>query len=196
MAGYELRILAEDAAGAGAEPLPAGEIGVLWVRGDSVAHGYYQERERSWQTFHGHWCRTGDLFRIDERGYLWFSGRADDLFKVGGVFVAPLEVEECLLGHAAVAAAAVIPADDAGLQKPLAVVCVRPEARPRLADASARRQLTAELQAHVQGALSKHKYSRWVIFVDELPKNDRGKVDRKLLVERHRAGELRGDRDA
>ena len=79
--GYQIRILPQDAAGPGAEPLPPGETGVMWVRGDSVALGYFQDRDKSWQTFHGHWCRTGDLFRIDEDGYLWFSGRADDLFK-------------------------------------------------------------------------------------------------------------------
>ena len=97
--GYTLKVLPEDAEGAGAPALPPGEIGVLWVKGDSVAHGYFQDRDKSWKTFHGHWCRTGDLFTIDERGYLWFQGRADDLFKVGGIFVAPREVEDCLLAH-------------------------------------------------------------------------------------------------
>jgi benzoate-CoA ligase family protein len=188
--GYELAILPEDATGAGAPRLPPNEIGVLWVKGDSVAHGYFQDRDKSWRTFHGHWCRTGDLFQIDERGYLWFSGRADDLFKVGGIFVAPREVEECLLGHADVAGAAVIPAEDAGLTKPKAVLVLRPEARARVATPDGRRALAAELKAHVQGRLSKHKYPRWVVFVDELPRNDRGKVDKKLLAERERRGEL------
>jgi benzoate-CoA ligase family protein len=183
--GYTLKILAEDAEGPGAPALPPNEIGVLWVKGDSVAHGYFQDRDKSWSTFHGHWCRTGDLFQIDERGYLWFSGRADDLFKVGGVFVAPREVEDCLLGHAAVSVVAVIPGDDAGLIKPKAVVVLRPEARDR-----ARRGLADELKAHVQGKLSKHKYPRWVVFVDDLPKNDRGKVDKRQLIERDRRGEL------
>jgi benzoate-CoA ligase family protein len=183
--GYALKILPEDAEGAGAAGLPPGEIGVLWVRGDSVAHGYYQDRDRSWKTFHGHWCRTGDLFHIDDRGYLWFSGRADDLFKVGGVFVAPREVEDCLLAHPAVSVAAVIPGDDAGLVKPKAVIVLRPEARSR-----DRGALAEELKAHVQGRLSRHKYPRWVVFVDDLPKNDRGKVDKKLLIERDRRGDL------
>jgi benzoate-CoA ligase family protein len=183
--GYTLKILPEDAEGAGAPGLLPNEIGVLWVKGDSVAHGYFQDRDKSWKTFHGHWCRTGDLFHIDERGYLWFSGRADDLFKVGGIFVAPREVEDCLLGHAAVSVAAVIPGDDAGLIKPKAVIVLRPEARDR-----DRRALADELKAHVQGRLSKHKYPRWVVFVDDLPKNDRGKVDKKLLIERDRRGEL------
>jgi benzoate-CoA ligase family protein len=187
--GYELKILPEDAIGPGAEPVPVGEIGVLWVRGDSVAQGYYEDREKSWRTFHGHWCRTGDLFRLDERGYLWFAGRADDLFKVGGIFVAPLEVEECLGAHPAVSMAAVIGADDEGLTKPKAFVVVRPDARARLASPDGRAQLAAELQEHVKACLSKHKYPRWIVFVDDLPKNDRGKVDKKTLVQREERGE-------
>ncbi len=188
--GYLLRVLPEEAIGPGAEPVPVGEIGILWVRGDSDAQGYYEDRDKSWRTFHGHWCRTGDLFRIDERGYLWFGGRADDLFKVGGVFVAPLEVEECLGAHAAVSVVAVIGAldEDGGLIKPKAFVEVRPDARARIASAEGRAALAAELQDHVKARLSKHKYPRWIVFVDDLPKNDRGKVDKKALAER----ELRG----
>ena len=181
--GYELKILPEEASGAGGEPLPPGEIGVLWVKGDSVAHGYFADREKSWKTFHGHWCRTGDLFSIDADGYLYFQGRADDLFKVGGIFVAPREVEDCLLAHAAVSVVAVIPADDAGLVKPKALIEVRASARDRIATPAAAAQLAAELQEHVRTRLSKHKYPRWVEFVADLPKNDRGKVDKKTLIE-------------
>ncbi len=183
--GYELKILAEDAEGPGAPELPRGEIGVLWVKGDSVSQGYFRDRDKSWKTFFGHWCRTGDLFSIDEHGYLYFQGRADDLFKVGGVFVAPREVEDCLLAHPAVSVVAVIPAEDNGLTKPKAIVVLRPDARDR--DKRARAD---ELKAHVQARLSKHKYPRWVLFVDDLPKNDRGKVDKKLLIEREKRGEL------
>jgi acyl-coenzyme A synthetase/AMP-(fatty) acid ligase len=186
--GYELKILPEDATGAGAEPLPPGEIGVLWVKGDSVSLGYFRDRDKSWKTFHGHWCRTGDLFSIDAEGYLYFQGRADDLFKVGGIFVAPREVEDCLLGHEAVSQCAVIPSEDNGLTKPKAIVMLRPDARDR-----DRRALVAELKDHVRARLSKYKYPRWVIFVDELPKNDRGKVDKKLLGERDKRGELSSD---
>ncbi|HEX7667507.1 MAG TPA: AMP-binding protein, partial [Polyangiaceae bacterium] len=89
--GYELKILPEEAEGYGAKECAPGEIGVLWVKGDSVSHGYWLDRDKSWKTFHGHWCRTGDLFSIDADGYLYFQGRADDLFKVGGIFVAPRE---------------------------------------------------------------------------------------------------------
>ncbi|HKW14841.1 MAG TPA: AMP-binding protein, partial [Candidatus Krumholzibacteria bacterium] len=182
--GYEIRILPTDATEAGAPEVARGDTGVMWVRGDSVALGYHLDRERSWETFHGHWCRTGDLFRMDADGYLWFCGRADSLFKVGGVFVAPLEIEECLCGHEAVAMAAVIPAEEAGLVKPKAFIVCREGTLT--SDVAA---LRAALQEHVKSNLSKHKYPRWVIFVDDLPKNDRGKVDRKVLIDREKAGE-------
>jgi benzoate-CoA ligase family protein len=179
--GYELKILDTEATEPGVPALPPGQTGVLWVRGDSVAQGYHGDRDKSWATFHGHWCRTGDLFRVDEDGYLWFSGRADSLFKVGGVFVAPLEIEECLMTHASVAIAAVIPAEDAGLTKPKAFVVLREGSAGDDA-------LCGELQSHVKQRLSKHKYPRWVVFVDDLPRNDRGKIDRKALMRRERGG--------
>jgi acyl-coenzyme A synthetase/AMP-(fatty) acid ligase len=147
-----------------------------------VACDYHGDRDKSWSTFYGPWCRTGDLFRMDADGYLWFSGRADSLFKVGGVFVAPLEIEECLMTHEAVALAAVIPAEDAGLTKPKAFVVVR-EGVTRTGD-----ELQRALQEHVKARLSKHKYPRWVVFVEDLPRNDRGKIDRKTLIERERQG--------
>jgi acyl-coenzyme A synthetase/AMP-(fatty) acid ligase len=181
--GYELRVLATDAEGPGALELPAGETGVLWVRGDSVALGYHEDRDASWATFHGHWCRTGDLFRKEADGTLWFSGRADDLFKASGIFVAPLEVEERLLGHAAVGMAAVIPAEADGLVKPKAFVVLRPERRGDVGD-----ELAAELREHCRAGLSPHKVPRWIIFVDELPKNDRGKIDRRALRQREEPG--------
>ena len=172
--GYELRVLPEEAEGPGAARCAPGEIGVLWVKGDSVSQGYWLDRDRSWKVFHGHWCRTGDLFHVDDSGYLYFAGRADDLLKVGGQWVAPLQVEECLLGHAAVAACAVIGVEDDGLTKTKAFVVVRAghEATPALGVA---------LQEHVRTTLAKYKYPRVVEFVADLPKNDRGKVDKKAL---------------
>ncbi|MCU0656868.1 MAG: benzoate-CoA ligase family protein [Polyangiaceae bacterium] len=176
--GYELRVLPREAEGPGAPPLPPDEIGVLWVKGDSVALGYHQDRDKSWKTFHGHWCCTGDLFRVDAEGYLWFAGRADELLKVSGLWVSPTEVEECLMQHPDVALAAVVGALDEGLLKPKAFVVPREGAGQR-GDA-----LVAELQQHVKSRLSKHKYPRWIELVDDLPKNDRGKVDRKALKSR------------
>lgn len=187
--GYTIRILAADAAAPGEPELPRGETGVMWVRGDSVALGYFQDRDRSRSTFFGPWCRTGDLFRMDERGYLWFGGRADELLKVGGIWCAPMEVEECLLGHDAVSMAAVIGAEEDGLTKPKAFVVLREEARARAATDDAGRALASELKEHVKARLSKHKYPRWIAFVDDLPKNDRGKVERKALREREARGE-------
>jgi len=172
--GYELRILPEEAEGPGAAPCAPGEIGVLWVRGDSVSLGYWLDRDKSWRTFHGPWCRTGDLFRIDEKGYLYFAGRADDLLKVGGQWVAPLEVEECLLTHPAVAAVAVIGVEHDGLTTTKAFVELRAGHAPSDTLASA-------LQAHARERLAKYKYPRAVTFVADLPKNDRGKVDKKAL---------------
>jgi benzoate-CoA ligase family protein len=169
--GYELAILPEEATGAGAARCAPGEIGVLWVKGDSVSMGYFLDRDKSWSTFHGHWCRTGDLFSIDAEGYLYFAGRADDLIKVSGLWVAPLEVEECLMKHDAVSLAAVIGVEEDGLMKTKAFIVLR-------AGSAA---TESELQDFVKARLSKHKYPRIVEVVDDVPKNDRGKVDRKAL---------------
>ncbi len=185
--GYELRILPEEAEGAGAAACAPGEIGVLWVKGDSVSHGYWLDRDKSWATFHGHWCRTGDLFRIDAEGYLYFAGRADELIKVSGQWLAPVEVEECLMRHDAVSLAAVIGVEEAGLVKPKAFVVLRHEAAGLDRDA-----LALELQEMVKVRLAQHKYPRVVEFVSDVPKNDRGKVDRKALraIEAARHGKL------
>jgi len=180
--GYEIAILPEDAKGPGATPVPPGEIGVMWVRGDSVALAYHQDRDKSWRTFHGRWCCTGDLFRLDAEGYLWFGGRADDLLKVSGLWVSPLEVEECLVQHPHVAMAAVIGANDGGLLKPKAYVVLRADAKKCAAT-----EICAELQAYVKDKLAKHKYPRWIVIVDDLPRNDRGKVDKKALKAREGA---------
>jgi len=186
--GYMIRILPTEAKEPGGAEVARGEPGVMWVKGDSVALGYFQDRDKSWETFHGHWCRTGDLFRMDEDGYLWFAGRADSLFKSGGIWVAPLEIEECLMEHPGVAMAAVIPAEDAGLLKPKAFVVVREGAREAIATDQSTAGFRVELQEYIKNKLSKHKYPRWVVFVDDLPKNDRGKVDRRALVENEKRG--------
>lgn len=192
--GYDIRVLAVDAEGPGAPSVATGESGVMWVKGDSVSMGYYQDRDKSWATFHGHWCRTGDLFHRDAEGYFWFEGRADELLKVGGIWVAPVEVEACLQEHPSVSSSAVIGAEEGGLTKPKAFVVVRDEHRARIARAEGRIELAAELKGHVKERLSKHKYPRWIVFVDDLPKNDRGKIERKRLRALEIAGENpRGD---
>lgn len=167
--GYTLKILSADAEGPGAPEVPVGETGVLWIKGDSVAHGYWLDRDKSWQTFHGHWCRSGDLFKRDADGYYWFGGRADSLLKISGQWVSPLEVEHCLARHPAVVECAVIGVSRDGLMSSRAVVVTR---EPTAADV---------LQRFVQANLAKYKYPREVVFVQALPRNDRGKIDRKAL---------------
>ncbi|MBL8742501.1 MAG: AMP-binding protein, partial [Myxococcales bacterium] len=182
--GYTIKILPSEATEPGGEALPVGETGVMWVRGDSASMGYFQDREKSFRTFLGPWCRTGDLFKLDADGYLFFSGRADDLLKVSGVWVAPLEVEECLMQHPAVSLAAVIGCEEDGLTKVKAFIVPRETARE-----SAGAALALELKEHVKNSLSKHKYPRFIVFTDDVPKNDRGKVDKKVLKEREVAGQ-------
>ncbi len=167
--GYELRILPADARGPGVDAVPVGESGVLWIKGDSVSTGYWLDRDKSWQTFHGHWCRSGDLFRVDADGYYWFGGRADHLLKVAGQWVSPLEVEHCLCEHPAVVEAAVIGVEREGLMLTRAFV----ETRETVA--------ADVLQDWVKTRLAKYKFPREVVFVEALPRNDRGKVDKKAL---------------
>lgn len=179
--GYSIKILPPDAEGPGAPEVPRGETGIMWVRGPSVGLGYYEDRANSWETFFGPWCKTGDLFRMDEEGYLWFAGRADDLLKVGGQWLAPLEVEQCLMSHPDVSLAAVIGIEELGLVKPRAFVVVKEGSKSRIAAEPMRTRFRLELQAHIRERLSKYKYPRSIIFIDDLPKNDRGKIDRKAL---------------
>lgn len=174
--GYDCRVVDDT----GFE-IAAGEIGRLHVRGESAALCYWHAHEASKETFRGDLVVTGDLFRMDEDGYFYYEGRADDLLKVGGKFVAPHEVEACLLAHEAVAEAAVVGYRDAeGLDKPRAFVVPQPghEGGPPLA---------AALQEWVKTKLQPYKYPRQVVFLPELPRNDRGKIDRRALKEREPA---------
>jgi benzoate-CoA ligase family protein len=156
-------------------PVPDGEIGRLWIQGDSAALCYFGDHERSKATFSGDWCVSADLFRRDAEGFYAYAGRADDMLKVRGVFVSPLEVEDCLATHPAVRECAVVAADDgAGLFVPKAYVAVREGFRSDDA-------LAAELQDHVRARLAKYKYPRLVAFLDALPRNDRGKILRREL---------------
>ena len=168
--GYEARIV--DSTG---QELPAGEMGTLKIKGDSAALCYWNAHEKSKETFAGDWCTTGDQFHVDDEGYYWYHGRTDDMLKVSGVFVAPAEIENCLLQHEAVLEAAVIGHDEGdGLIKPKAFIVLRPELEGD-------DDLAAEIKEFVKARLALHKYPRWIEFIESLPKNDRGKVDRKLL---------------
>src|SRR4029453_9697683 len=167
--GYEGRIV-----GAGENDVPAGEAGTLWVKGESAAVLYWQAHEKSKQVLRGDWVVTGDHMRRDPQGRFWYEGRTDDMLKVGGIFVSPFEVENCLLQHPAVAEVAVI-GDKApeGLIKPKAFGVCR--------DGAGSGERARELQEFVKQRLAPFKYPRLVEFVAALPKNDRGKIDRKRL---------------
>jgi len=168
--GYQAKICDDD----GAE-LPRGEIGTLWIRGDSMALEYWQQHEKSKQTFRGDWCVSADKFRQDEQGYFFFCGRGDDMLKVGGKWLSPVEVENALLQHPAVREAAVIGFKDAdGLEKPKAFVVLNE-------GHAAGEALAEAIKAHVRGALAPYKAPRVVQFVDGLPKSDRGKVLKSAL---------------
>jgi benzoate-CoA ligase len=168
--GYEARIV--DAEG---NQVATGEMGTLRVKGDSASLCYWQAHEKSKETFAGDWCTTGDQFHVDDAGYYWYHGRTDDMLKVSGVYVAPAEIENCLLQHEAVMECAVI-GHDAGdhLVKPKAFVVVREGFAPG-------DELDQSIKEFAKAKMALYKYPRWIEFVDSLPKNDRGKIDRKLL---------------
>lgn len=166
--GYSARVV-NDAG----EPVPDGEIGTLEVTGATVALEYYGASEKTARTFRGDTLRTEDLFVRDPEGFFSYRGRADDLLKVGGIWVAPSEIEHCLIGHPAVVECAVVGhLDQAGLIRPRAYVVSR-------AEGSA--ELEAELRDHVRAELAPYKVPRDVRFVTELPKTANGKLDRRAL---------------
>jgi benzoate-CoA ligase family protein len=168
--GYEAAIT-----NAEGEQVPTGEMGTLRIKGDSAALCYWNVHEKSKETFAGDWCMTGDQFHVDEGGYYWYHGRTDDMLKVSGVYVAPSEIENCLLQHEAVLECAVIghnPGD--GLVKPKAFIVLREGYQGD----SEREE---EIKAFIKSRLAMYKYPRWIQFVASLPKNDRGKIDRKNL---------------
>jgi len=168
--GYEAAIV-----NAQGEQVPTGEMGTLKIKGDSAALCYWNVHEKSKETFAGDWCSTGDQFHLDEAGYYWYHGRTDDMLKVSGVYVAPGEIENCLLQHEAVLECAVIGHDEGNsLVKPKAFIVLR----EGYSGGSDREE---EIKGFVKSRLALYKYPRWIEFVASLPKNDRGKIDRKLL---------------
>jgi benzoate-CoA ligase family protein len=169
--GYEVQL--RDEAGA---PVRRGEPGALFVKGESLAIGYWRRTDATRAVFQGEWMRTGDTYTQDADGYYVCLGRSNDLLKAGGIWVSPAEVEGRLLEHDGVAEAAVVGvADSAGLDKPVACV-VR---------SAAGATLTAdELVAWCRDGLASFKRPRAVVFVDELPKTATGKVQRYRVRER------------
>ncbi|MFL6646649.1 MAG: AMP-binding enzyme, partial [Sulfurifustaceae bacterium] len=168
--GYDVRIVDDDG-----RPMKPGETGELQIAGPSGAILYWNNRARSRATFHGPWTRSGDKYTLREDGYYVYAGRTDDMLKVSGLYVSPVEVESALITHDAVLEAAVIGnEDETRLTKPLAFVVLKPgrDRSPNLAE---------ELKQHVKSHLAPYKYPRWIEFIDELPKTATGKIQRFKL---------------
>ncbi len=165
--GFEVKLCDADG-----NEVADGEVGALWVRGESRAIGYWQQMDDTMRVFRGEWYVSGDMLRRNADGTFVYCGRCDDMLKVSGKWLAPGELENCLISHPAVREVAVVGTRNAeGLVKPVAfVVSDRPS--PALA---------AELQAYARSQLEPYKYPREVVFVDQLPRTHLGKVDRGAL---------------
>ncbi|MDQ2184618.1 AMP-binding protein [Alcaligenaceae bacterium A4P071] len=166
-------------------PVPAGTIGEIALnRYDIHGYpdpimflGYWRNEAATRDKFSGDWCRTGDLAKVDEDGYYWYAGRADDMFKSSGYRIGPGEIENCLIGHPAVANAAVVPKPDAergALVK--AYVVLTHEAAMQSSDT-----ITADLQNYVRQRLATYQYPKEIEFVDTLPMTTTGKIQRNVL---------------
>jgi benzoate-CoA ligase family protein len=163
--GFEVKACDEDG-----QDVATDEVGRMWVSGESLGLGYWEDESQTAAAFRGEWFVGGDLISFDVDGYVTHRGRADDAMKVKGKWLSPQEVESCLLEHAAVKECAVVPfEDDDGLLKPTAFVV------------AAATVSEAELKQHVLDRLEPYKYPRRVVFVEELPQTHLGKVDRGAL---------------
>lgn len=170
--GYEVELRDESGG-----PVPEGEVGDLYIKGPSAALMYWTNREKSRATFLGEWVKSGDKYRKLANGCYAYAGRSDDMLKVSGQYVSPIEVEMALMEHDAVLEAAVIGVEHDGLVKTCAFVVLKPG---RYADDT----LGQEMKTFVKQRLAPHKYPREIIFVDDLPKTATGKIQRFKLRER------------
>lgn len=168
--GYEAKIV--DDLG---KEVPVGTEGNLIVRGNSVAPFYWNKLEKTRKTMVGEWLHTGDVYYLDEDGYFWYSGRSDDMLKVGGIWVSPIEVENSIMELAEVFEAAVVGfPDDKGLIKPKAFVVLNKGVAPD-------DELKKRIQDHVKTKSAPYKYPRWVEFLEDLPRTATGKIQRYKL---------------
>jgi benzoate-CoA ligase len=168
--GYAARVVDDDGVA-----VATGAIGTLMVSGDSAAAGYWNQHTKSKSTFQGEWVNTGDKYFRDEGGFYHYCGRSDDMLKVGGIWVSPVEVENTVLTHPAVLECAVVGATDTdGLIKPKAFVVLK-------AGLSAGDDTAREIQSFVKSRIAPYKYPRWIEFVADLPKTATGKLQRFRL---------------
>jgi len=169
--GYQVRLV-DDQGSVISRP---GELGELQISGPTSALMYWNQRERTKSTFQGPWTRSGDKYTVDEQGYYTYGGRSDDMLKVSGIYVSPVEVEAALITHEVVLEAAVVGAEDENkLVKPKAFIVLKAGHAPS-------DSLKAALQQHVKAKLAPHKYPRWIEFLSELPKTATGKIQRFKL---------------
>lgn len=167
--GYEIKVVDDDG-----RPVKPGEAGHLLVRGDSITPYYWHFHEKSKATMIGDWIRTGDWYRVGEDGFYWYEGRSDDMMKVGGLWVSPVEVENVLIEHRAVIEAAVVGVPIEGLNKMKAYVILREGHAGSPA-------LVEELQTWCKGRLKRYEYPQMIEFVPDLPKTITGKIQRFKL---------------
>jgi acetyl-CoA synthetase len=187
------RVAVIDEAGKELPPGSTGEVAVH--RCDIHGHpdpvfflGYWKQAAATAAKFSGEWCRTGDLASCDAEGYLWYQGRADDVFKSAGYRIGPSEIENCLVRHPAVINAAVVPKPDAERGNLIKAYVVLAPGH------GASDALVSELQAHVRGQLAPYEYPKEIEFIAELPMTTTGKVQRRVLREREAARAAGADR--
>jgi len=167
--GYEAKVVDDEG-----HPVPPGQAGHLLVRGDSAAAFYWHDHAKTKATILGDWMRTGDWYRIDTDGFFWYEGRTDDMMKVGGMWVSPIEVENVLIEHPAVLEAAVVGVAIEGLSRMKAYVVLRKGEEGTT-------RLVSDLQAWCKDRLERYKYPHVVEFVPDLPKTITGKIQRFRL---------------
>jgi benzoate-CoA ligase family protein len=165
--GYEVKIVDEND-----QSVPPGEMGNLLVKSETTSLFYLHQSEKSRKTFRGEWLFTGDKYFVDSDGYYWHAGRSDDMLKVGGIWVSPVEVESAVISHPAVLECAVVgQADASNLIKPKAFVVLK---EGHLASEA----LAADITQHCKEKIAEYKRPRWIEFVAELPKTATGKIQR------------------
>jgi len=170
--GYEAKIVNELG-----ETLPPNEPGDLLIKGESIASNYWNLHEVNKQRFLGEWFHTGDKYYTDEKGYFWYYGRSDDMIKVSGIWVSPIEIESSILHHQSVLEVAVVPEKSKdNLIKPKAFIVLKDGIEPS-------ENLANEMKQFVKENLAPYKYPRIIEFIDELPKTATGKIQRFKLTE-------------
>jgi benzoate-CoA ligase family protein len=168
--GYSARIVDDEG-----RDLPDGEVGTLLVKGESIAAFYWRHHEKTKTSMLGEWFNTGDKYYRDGDGYYYYCGRGDDMLKVGGIWVAPVEVEDTLMSHPAVLQAAVVAKkDEHDLIKPKAFIVLKDGYEPS-------DELAKEIQMFVKKSIAPYKFPRWIEFIKEMPMTATGKIQRYKL---------------